>query len=121
AEPSPAPAEPAVAPAARVRIAFTSEAPEGVVSVYGGGEALLHRGFSYYEPGGLLGRKPTTGGFEEEVRVPAGVDALQVYVARSDAPARRLEVPGRLRAGQDRVLRVHLPAEGDAVAEWLDG
>jgi len=115
-----APGDPAAAPAARVRLEFTSEAPEGVVSVYGGGEELLHRGFSYYEPGGLLGRKPTTGGFEEEVRVPAGLDALQVYVARPDAPARRLEVPGRLRPGQDRVLRVHLPAEGDATAAWVD-
>ena len=120
-EPAPAPSEPAAAPAARVRLEFTSEAPEGVVRVYGGGEELLHRGFSYYEPGGLLGRKPTTGGFEEEVRVPVGLDALQVYVARPDAPARRLEVPGLLRPGQDRVLRVHLPAEGEATVAWEDG
>jgi serine/threonine-protein kinase len=120
-EPSAAPVAAAPAPAPRVRVEFTSEAPEGVLTIYAGGEELLRRGFSYYEPGGLLGRRPSSGGFQEEVTVPAGVDAFQVSVARPDVPARRLEVPGRVRPGDGRVLRIHLPTEGEATAAWEPG
>lgn len=101
---------------ARVRVEFSSEAPKGVLTIYGGGHQLLRRGFSYYEPVWLLGRRPTSGGFEEQLAVPADVDSLWVYVARPEAAAHRIEVPGEYEPGELRVLRVHLPAEGEATA-----
>jgi serine/threonine-protein kinase len=107
---------PAAEGMAQVTVQFSSDAPEGVLTIYGGGEQLLQRGFSYYEPGWLLGKKPSSGGFEEELEVPPNVSTLWVYVARPGTSARRLEVPGRYRPGDPRVLRVHLPAEGDATA-----
>lgn len=108
-------------PATTVRIEVSSEVPEGVLTVYGAGEELLHRGFSYYRPGLLFGRTPSSGGFEEAVAVPAGVEALQIYVARPEGSAQRLEVPVRPATGSGPVLRIHLPAEGDATAVWGDG
>ena len=101
---------------AKVTVEFSSEAPEGVLTIYGGGQQLLRRGFSYYEPGWLFGRKASSGGFEESLAVPADVDTLWVYVARPGAAARRLEVPGSYAPGNPRVLQVHLPTEGEATA-----
>lgn len=103
---------------AQVAVEFWSEAPEGAVMIYGGDEQLLRRGFSYYERGWLFDRSPTTGGFHAELDLPPGVDVLWIYVARAEGPARRLEVDARLPPGARRVLRVHLPAEGEATAEW---
>ncbi len=108
-------------PATTVRIELSSEVPEGVLTVYGAGEELLHRGFSYYRPGSLFGPTPSSGGFEVTIAVPAGVEALQIYVARLERPARRLEVPVRPETGSGPVLRIHLPAEGEATAVWGDG
>lgn len=108
----------ASAPRVQVRIEFWSDAPEGALTVYGGGDELLHRGFSYYEWGWIFRRAPSTGGFEEEIAVPASLEALQVYVARSGSPAHSLEVPVNLEPGAHRVLRIHLPAAGEATAVW---
>ncbi|MFP3941515.1 MAG: serine/threonine-protein kinase [Thermoanaerobaculia bacterium] len=102
----------------RVTVEFWSEAPEGAVMIYGGGEQLLRRGFSYYEREWLLNRTPKSGGFHADLELPPGVDVLWIYVARAEGPARHLEIDARLPRGAHRVLRVHLPAEGQATAEW---
>jgi hypothetical protein len=102
-----------------VTVEFSSESPAGVLTIYAGGEQLLRRGFSYYERGWLFSRTPATGGFTEDLTVPPGAEALWVYVARPEGPARRLEVPGSFPKGSQRTLRVHLPAEGEATAEWV--
>ncbi len=101
----------------RVVLEFWSETPEGVLMVYAGEEQLLRRGFSYYEAGGLFGRTPSSGGFEEELVVPAGAESLWVYVVRPGAQAQRLDVSGRLGEVGSGTLRVRLPAEGEATAE----
>ncbi len=111
-------AAPGVPRKARVRVEFTSEAPEGVVTIYSAGLRVLHRGFSYYEPGPRpYSRKPGRGGFEQGIAVPDGSGSLWIYVARPGQSAQRLEVPGRFNTGSRAVLRIHVAADGQATAD----
>lgn len=107
---------PSLAGRTRITVKFSSDAPEGVLTIYGGGEQLLQRGFSYSEPGWLFGRKPSSGGFDEDLVLPPGVIRLWVYVARPGDLVDRIEVPVSRRPGASRALRVHVPAEGDVTA-----
>jgi len=103
---------------AGVRLEFTSDSPEGAITLYAEGQQLLRRGFSYYERSWWLGRTASTGGFEQDLTVPPGAEGLWVYVARANGPAQRLEIPGRFPRGSRTTLRIHLPAEGEATAAW---
>ncbi len=108
---------PAAPRRARLRVEFSSDAPEGVVTIYAGGLRLLHRGFSYYEAGRWpSAREPSRGGFAQEIAVPSGTSALWIYVARPGEPARRIQVAGRLDAGSRAVLEIHVAADGAAEA-----
>jgi hypothetical protein len=102
----------------RVRLVLTSDSPEGVITLYADGRQLLRRGFSYYERSWWFARTPSTGGFEQEVVVPPEAESLWVYVALPDGPAQRLEVRGRVPENSRSVLRIHLPAVGEATATW---
>ncbi len=100
-----------------VSVEFTSEAPEGVITIYAAGLQLLHRGFSYFERQAWPdARRPSGGGFEQEISVPSGTGSLWIYVARPGEPARRIEVPGPFAAGSRPVLEIHVAADGAAAA-----
>ena len=108
----------AAADPAQVRVEFTSDSPEGAVTVYANGRQVFRRGFSYYDRTWWLGRSPSTGGFEQDFTVPTRADSLWIYVARAEGPAQRLEIPARRPQGAQPTLRIHLPAEGEATAAW---
>ncbi len=102
---------------AQVAVELTSEASEGVVTIYADGLELLRRGFSYSRRGPRpYTREPSGGEFDEEIAVPAGTGSLWVYVARPREPARRLEVPGEFTAGTSQTLEIHVAADGEAAA-----
>ncbi len=110
AQPAPAaPEEPAVGDA-QLRIAFFTEKPQGVLTVYADKRQLLRESFRFSEKSGFLRSKGTSGSLERQVTVPAGPATLRVLVVLDKTEVETVQ--GNFRPGATRTLEIRVSAEG---------
>ncbi len=113
-EPVQPPVEPVVVPTgpATLTVAFRSQRPRGVVTVYVGDEQVLRRSFRFFEKKGLLRRKAAAGSFREEIQVESGPVDLKVYLALPGRSTALKSMAVELKPAARRTLDVAVDAEG---------
>jgi serine/threonine-protein kinase len=115
----PAPVAPAVPAAtdAPLRIAFHSEASEGVLTVYAGERQILREPFKFVRKTGFLRTEKVSGQLEAERRIPAGPMILRVYVAIPGKSTRTVTIEREIVGGRSYVLDIQVDGEGRATAD----
>ncbi|HEX4954407.1 MAG TPA: serine/threonine-protein kinase [Thermoanaerobaculia bacterium] len=112
---APAPAAPAAAEEpvvgdAQLRIAFFTERPQGVLTVYADKRQLLRESFRYSEKSGFMRSKGTSGSLERQVTIPAGPATLRVLVVLDKTEVETVQ--GNFRPGATRTLEIRVSADG---------
>ncbi len=111
---------PAAAPAptySDLKVDFYSDLARGVVTVYMAESQVLRRSFRYLERKGFMRSKEISGGFDEQVRVPAGPTDLRVYLSLPGRETQVARLSGILPPGAIRALQVRVSAAGTLSVE----
>jgi len=111
--------QPSAAPvlgAAVLQIQFSSEAPEGVLTIYASQGQILRESFRFVRRSGLFRSAAVPGRLERTLTMPPGEVMLRIYVALADRPTRMVERQGNFLSGRSRVLSVAVSAAGDVSA-----
>jgi serine/threonine protein kinase/tetratricopeptide (TPR) repeat protein len=113
---TPATADPAVEQRpATLRVDFFTEQPEGVLSIYAGGQRIVSEPFEFYKRSGLR-REPKAGRIEASRELAAGRQTLRIYVAPPGRQPIVRTIDVQLRGGGSHLLRIHLDAAGNLAA-----
>ena len=99
-----------------LKIDFLSLVPRGTLTIYSGSTQVFRRPFRYVVKKGFLRTRPSTGGFDDQIRLPAGDVSLRVYLAIPGRKSRIERLSGQLPGGSTRVLQVRVDDQGNLTA-----
>lgn len=102
---------------ADLKVDFMSQLPRGTVTIYAGREQVLRHPFRYVVKKGFLRTQPSTGGFDDRIRLPAGEADLRVYLAIPGETSRIERLTARLPRGATRVLQLRVDSDGNLSAQ----
>ena len=95
-----------------LKVDFYSDLPRGVLTVYQGEAQVLRRPFRFVEKKGFMRSRGVSGGFDEQVRVAAGVADFRIYLALPNRETQVYRLSGALPPGAIRALQVRVDASG---------
>jgi len=102
---------------ARLTVELESQVPRGVLTLYAGERQIYREPFFFYDRKGWFRKVPRPGSLTESLDVSPGNLPIRVLVVREGEGAQNLELAATFPRGGERLLRIHLPAEGEARAE----
>ncbi len=105
-----APAPP-VATDATLRVAFHSDAPQGVLTVYDGQQQLLREPYRFTEKAGFLRTRGVAGSLVRTLKLQPGEHQIRVYVALDRTKTQTVD--GNFPPGITRTLEIDVGAGGE--------
>ncbi len=102
----------------RVKIDFSSELPQGVLTVYVGQHQILRQPFRFVHHLGFMREEPTTGHLEAMRRLPPGTTDFRIYVSLSHQGAKLVRAERVLQAGGDQTLKIDVDKNGAVTARF---
>jgi hypothetical protein len=102
---------------APLKVEFTSDLSEGVLTIYAGERQIVRQPFKFVRKSGIFRREEVSGALEAHRRIPAGPLMLRVYVAIPGSPTRAVALDKQIVGGTSYTLVIRVDAEGRTTAE----